>query len=125
MINLVNICESNPNSYDHIMLDAKLPKKYDALVEIQAKVFQVTLAKKISFQVVCTLQLCLAFLVGLKHKRQLDLSSWLLIGGGWFSTHLIYQDMFLFSGYHSKIAWLVGMNYWNGVTKVTICVHFL
>ena len=31
MINLVNICESNPNSYDHILLDAKLPTRYDAL----------------------------------------------------------------------------------------------
>ena len=57
------------------MLDAKLPTKYDALVEIQAKVFQVTLAEKISFQVVYTLKLCLAFLVVLKHKWQLDVSS--------------------------------------------------
>ena len=57
------------------MLDAKFPTGYVALVEIQAKVFQVTLVEKISFQVVYTLQLCLAFLVVLKHKRQLDVSS--------------------------------------------------
>ena len=57
------------------MLDAKFPTGYVALVEIQAKVFQITLVEKISFQVVYTLQLCLAFLVVLKHKRQLDVSS--------------------------------------------------